>query len=393
MKIKFKTLSHQDFQIEIDETQKVSDLKAKVAEEKGEEFPAEHQRLIYAGKILENDKIIQSYGIDEEKGFVVIMAIKPKAKPVEKPAAVAPAEATTEAATSASTTSPATTAVPAATPETEPATTTTSTTSPAPTTVAVQDTQDSTSTTAAGSAITSAESALVTGSNLEVMISEIVSMGFSREQAQRALRASFNNPDRAVEYLLSGNIPDLAEPEDNADAPAGDAPAGTDAPAGDAAPADAAPAAQLLAGGGLSFLANLPQFQAMRQVIRNHPDRLPQLLQELGQSNPQLLQLISTHQQDFISMLNAPVDEDDGDDIMGVGGDDPNAPPSVPFGGVENQGQGGQNVIQITPQEKEAIERLKCLGFEESLVVQAYFACEKNENLAANFLLNQAFAD
>lgn len=47
----------------------------------------------------------------------------------------------------------------------------------------------------------------------------------------------------------------------------------------------------------------------------------------------------------------------------------------------------------MTTQEMEAIQRLTALGFSQSRVVQAYFACEKNEDMAANFLFESVADD
>ena len=44
---------------------------------------------------------------------------------------------------------------------------------------------------------------LLSGQNLQGAIDNIVEMGFPRDRVMRAMRASFNNADRAVEYLMA----------------------------------------------------------------------------------------------------------------------------------------------------------------------------------------------
>lgn len=54
-----------------------------------------------------------------------------------------------------------------------------------------------------------------------------------------------------------------------------------------------------------------------------------------------------------------------------------------------SQGQGGprQHVVRITEQEKAHIDNLCNLGFSRQRALEAYLICDKNEELAANYLL------
>jgi len=346
MKITLKTLQRETFDIDIDEELKVSDLKAKVAETKGAGYAAPTLKLIYAGKILNDESQLKEYNIST---FVVVMISKPKPAPVS---AAAPAASTTPApavetpaAPTPAAPTPATTAPPAA---------------PA----------------AAPEETGTGDSMFVAGSAYHSAVTEMISMGFERDQIERAMHASFMNPHRAIEYLCNpSSMPAVPPPQ--AAQPAGGAPVAA-APAA-TPPAATTPAATTPAAGGdqarnLEFLRNQPQFQMLRQMVSQDPQMLQSLLVQLGQANPQLLQAIQENPQQFISLLNE-----------AEGGGAPGAP------GAEGGPPPGSVEISLSPTEKEAIDRIKALGFPEHLVIQAYFACEKNENLAAEFLFSESY--
>nr|OQO18852.1 hypothetical protein B0A51_15446 [Rachicladosporium sp. CCFEE 5018] len=385
MKLTFKDLKQQKFTLDAEPTDTIASLKSKISAEKG--WEPSSQKLIYSGKILQDDNTVESYKI-EEKGFIVCMIAKPK--PAPKAAAAPPA-------TPAKAAEPATPAVPAA-----PAAAAAGTSDAAPATPSPA------APVAGGQRNFDDPSALAVGEERSAAIANMESMGFPRADIDRAMRAAFYNPDRAVEYLLNG-IPASAQQEQRAAAAApasgglsggGEAPAaaattgtaGGDAGATTAAagsdepvnlfeaaaragtggarstPASGAAATPATGAGGdanqLDFLRNNPQFQQLRQVVQQQPQMLEPILQQVAAGNPQLAQIITQNPEQFMQLLAEDADEDVA------------LPP-------------GAQQISVTEEEREAIERLCRLGFERDLVIQAYFACDKNEELAANFLFDQ----
>ncbi|KAG0227192.1 UV excision repair protein RAD23 B [Actinomortierella wolfii] len=378
MKITLKTLKKEQFQVEVDENLKVLAIKEELEKQKG--FPVSSQKLIFSGKILQDDQVISDIKI-QEKDFLVVMVTKPAASSASTSSAKPAASTTTSSASTAAPVVP-TPAAPVA-----PAPAAVSSPALPPTTPAAPVMGQNPAPAPAVEPAGPADDALLTGSRFETAIQNMVEMGFPREECMRAMRAAFNNPDRAVEYLMTG-IPEhlLAQsnptpaPAAPASAPAAPTSAPTSAPSAPApaasqqqqhqnlftAAAQAAAQAERGAQGGqpgsLDFLRNEPQFQQLREMVQQNPALLQPLLAQLGQTNPQMLQLISQNQQAFLDMLHE---------------------------GMED----GMTPIYVTEEEQAAIRRLEDLGFDRQTVLEAFFACDKNEEIAANYLFEHGHDD
>ncbi|KAI0645922.1 XPC-binding domain-containing protein [Trametes meyenii] len=407
MKITVKTLQQKVFQIDAEGSDTVADLKKKIQETQG--HAAESQKLIYSGalfgcyirvahlicspgKVLPDTKSVESCEI-KEKDFLVLMVSKPKPTPV--------AAASTSATPAASTAPPAAAAPVAETPASAPAPAAAPAAAPQPPNAPILTPAQAAPVEAPASG-PSLGDGFLTGEALQSTIQNMIEMGFEREQVMRALRASFNNPERAVEYLFNGipaHLDQPAVPAAAAPAPAAAAPAAPAAapPAPGAQPAQpqnlfqlaqqqqqqqqhqpaaAAPNLGALGGAGaggaagLAALANHPQVQHLREVIQQNPALAQTIIQEIAASNPQLAQMFAQNPEAFAALLGADLGEDEEGGI----------PP-------------GAQVVHVTEEERAAIERLEALGFPRQAVIEAYFACDKNEEMAANYLFDSGFDD
>lgn len=383
--ITFKDFKKERIPFELDPSSTVKDAKQRLATEK--DCEESQIKLIYSGKVLQDAKSLQESGLKE--GDQVIFMISKKKS-----------------------TTPSAESTPANASVTEP----------------LQPGTTNTESQAAGSAVESTATApaqqqqasaaqgpvsspgFVVGQQRNETVERIMEMGYERDQVERALRAAFNNPDRAVEYLLMG-IPEhlqrssarqqqpqqqeaesqqepQQEQESQPPQQAGEAQEGEDLFAqaeqrtqGDAASAEGAAAAESTQGGVPGSIGlTMEDLLALRQVVSGNPEALAPLLESLSARYPQLREQIMSNPEVFVSMLLEAVGDNLQDAMTDLDtGDDPEGAAAAAEGTFQ---------VELTENDEQAITRLCELGFERSLVTQVYFACGKNEEIAANMLLN-----
>eukprot|EP00331_Platyophrya_macrostoma_P003396 CAMPEP_0176419638 /NCGR_PEP_ID=MMETSP0127-20121128/8165_1 /TAXON_ID=938130 /ORGANISM="Platyophrya macrostoma, Strain WH" /LENGTH=354 /DNA_ID=CAMNT_0017800151 /DNA_START=31 /DNA_END=1095 /DNA_ORIENTATION=+ len=341
MKIIVKNIKGEIHEVNVEPSDTIAKVKQDLQDAKG--YDATLQKLVLKGKQTTDDQTMEALQI-KEGDFMVLMMTKPK---------------TTQA---------------------EP-------TQVKPDTQVTQPTQTQTQTTGTGAGTgtgTTSQpsggdsgSVFLEGDALSKTVDEICSMGFAKEEVIKALRAAYNNPERAIEYLFNG-IPNQSTAQTTL-------PSGGGAGAGTGAGLDYFGGQQEPLGGlggdnPLAALANDPGFQQLRAAVQQNPALLQGILNQLAQTNPQLFQLISQNQEAFLQLL---MDGGAGGDLGGDLGDE-GFEDELDQGGSPLANQPG--VISVTQEEKEAIDRLVALGFDQQSAIEAYLVCNKNEELAANYL-------
>jgi len=383
MKVSIKNLKGELFDIEVEGTDPISEVKIKIQTVR-DDLPAPRQKLIHSGKILKDEQTIAELGISDTD-FIVCMITKEIAK---KPTPAAPAPVAVAASSSA----PATTTAAAA-----------------PVSASINPSQES--------------------------VDSLVGMGFPANESRAALIAAMGNPDLAYEFLLTG-IP--AHTQQPTSSPVAAAASSTPAAASSGrvtieslrlhpqfntlkqlvqqnpaalpqvltlignqnpellaaihanndafiammnepiteAPPTAAATNPISAGGG--GLGGMPDPAAMMQMLASMPPQQRAMFaQQLGMAPEQL---------EGVMQMMASMPPGQMENILNQAG---------MGGGMGGLGRGADppGVIRLTQEEMESVNRLVALGFTQQQAAQAYLACDKNETLAANLLFDGGFGD
>nr|CAG4717695.1 unnamed protein product [Naegleria fowleri] len=352
MLIAFKTVTKRQFELEANPTDTIKHLKQLV--EDNTEFSSAGMKLIYGGKELNDDQTIESANI--QSNIAVILVAKKK-QHVTQP------KKKEEETTSSTTTSS----------ETKPPTTTTATESTLPS----MTTPASTTATTTTATTPQAQEQIPGGpgtAEYDEAVQQFLEMGYDRNDIDECMKAAFYDRATAAEFLISG-IPEnvkqmMQEHGGNMPTPPQGGVAGLQGNQ---------------QGFSLRDLFTLsPQLNNLRNAIRQNPTLLREFLQHVSQVSPELYQIIQSNPREFLEIIN-----ETGPTQAGT-----TPPTGVPTGGETGGEQagipGGQQpppgTVYITREDERKINELVGLGFTKNEAIQAYLACDRNQEMAANLL-------
>lgn len=169
----------------------------------------------------------------------------------------------------------------------------------------------------------------------------------------------------------------MNEPVSESSAPA-PAPSSTSVGTGAGTGAGDAPA------GLPEMMAGLGNPAQMAQMIEGMSPEQRQSMAAMMGLTPEQLQMTMTAisqmpREEFDNYMNMAMQSEGG---MGMGGGS---------GAGAGGAPGGQQVLRLSEEELAAVDRLASMGFDRSEAAQAYIACDKNEELAANLLMDGGF--
>ncbi|SBT79184.1 DNA repair protein RAD23, putative [Plasmodium malariae] len=235
--------------------------------------------------------------------------------------------------------------------------------------------------------INNAESMLFTGVKLKETIDNICAMGFERETVRKAMILAYNNPNRAIDYLTNG-FPDINElNEINEINEVGERnEMGENTYERDNNENSSNLSNQLMnynllgdnSGLGLSenpeLLRNSPFINVIRDVALSNPQRIPEILEMIGRTDPSFLEYIRENQTEFLRVIqNYSNENTPSADNEQLSSD------VITQQGIQNTSdQTNENLnIPITPlneNEMESVKKLESLGFPKHLAIEAFSA-------------------
>ena len=331
MKLTIKSIKQQAYEVEVTSQEiLVKDLKKEIETRHG--FESSTLKLLYKGTLLDDSKTLKDYNITENE---VLVMMNMKAKPInvpkeeEKKAEQQPIDPKT---TSNQSNKPLTTVKPE--------------------------------------------------KDFTAQIKQLSEMGFAEEESKNAIKAARGNVELAIEFLYNG-IPDNLPGEEEPAYGGGEE-------------------------GGNSPDKLLKTFASVIKVAcQGNPGNLSTIMGAMEQSQPELVALIRQNEEQFRNLISQPVTEEDmrtfqtftqqgrqgglsGQGGQGGQGGRTGGSTSQTTGGNSgsSQQQAGRGQIKLSKEEFEVINRLKAFGFSEIDCVQAYFAFDKNEEQALNFLFD-----